>query len=302
MADRNTPGPSWRVLLVLSSGAAMFALAVSGAGGQVAKPLGIGTSGVLTTGRDPAVEEASLSELRTLIRQESGLSNEIFRQESWQPLADKMTKGELQLGIFQGYEFAWAEHQHPSLRPLLLLVSGDVYAVVEVLVRRTDSAGDFAGLEGYRLALVDGGQRYLRLFVDRNSKANGKDPESFFSRIVPEDNVESALDDVVDGVVQATVVDHASLELYRQRKPGRVTKLKVIVRSLPLPPVVLAYDDHRLSERTLARLSDGPVRGSNTDISKRVLGLFRLSSFEPVPADFEEVLARTRKLYPATVH
>ena len=38
-------------------------------------------------------------------------------------LADKMTKGELQLGVFQGYEFAWAQEKQPQLKPLALAVN-----------------------------------------------------------------------------------------------------------------------------------------------------------------------------------
>jgi ABC-type phosphate/phosphonate transport system substrate-binding protein len=281
---------------------AALAISVAGADGPAPKreSLRIGTSGCLTAGRDAAVEKAALDELRSLIKDETGLENQIVRQEGWKELAAKMTDGQLQLGIFQGYEFASVQEQRPDFRPLALAVNVDRYPVVTTVARRDSPVHDFAALEGHSLALADTGQRYLRLFVDRSSKATGKDPESFFSRIVPEDNFEDGLDDVVDGVVDTTVVDQATLEAYERRKPGRARELKVVVRS-PLPPLVVAYRDDVLSDATLRRLREGLLRASSSERSQTVMGLFRLTGFDGVPADFEQILAQSRKAYPATV-
>lgn len=280
--------------------AAVLAISVAAADGPAEKreSLQIGTSGCLTAGRDAAVEKAALDELRSLIKTETELENQIARQEGWKELADKMTHGQLQLGVFQGYEFAWVEERQPDFRPLALAVNVYRYPVVNAIARRDNPVHDFAGLEGHSLALADTGQRYLRLFVDRGSKANGKDPESFFSRIVPEDNFEDGLDDVVDSVVQTTVVDQATLEAYERRKPGRFRELKVVVRSQPLPPAVVAYRDNVLSDATLRRLREGLLRASSSDKGRTVMGLFRLTGFDAVPADFEQVLERSRKAYP----
>jgi ABC-type amino acid transport substrate-binding protein len=48
--------------------------------------------------------------------------------------------------------------------------------------------------------------------VERQSEAGGKKAAAFFSSITSPDNIEDALDDLVDGKVQATVVDRAALE------------------------------------------------------------------------------------------
>src|SRR5207244_6848780 len=59
------------------------------------------------------------------------------------------------------------------------------------------------------------------------------DLKTFFPKITSPENTEDALDDVVDGVVQAAVVDRAGLEAYKRRKPGRFNRLKEVARSQP---------------------------------------------------------------------
>ena len=80
--------------------------------------------------------------------------------------------------------------------------------------------------------------RCLRLFIQRQCEAYGKKPEAFFSKITPAENVEDALDDVVDRVVQVAVLDRVALEAYQRRKPGRFRRLKEVAHSPPFPPTV----------------------------------------------------------------
>src|SRR5262249_48754353 len=149
-------------------------------------------------------------------------------------------KGELHLGVFEGYEFCWARQKHPGLKPLAVAVNIHRYPVAVLVVKKTNRARDFAALAGQSLARPIGASPTLRLFVDRPSAGRGKTTQTFFSKVVPPPNVEDALDDVVDGVVQATVVERAALEAYQRRKPGRFDRLKAVARSQPFPPPVVA--------------------------------------------------------------
>jgi ABC-type phosphate/phosphonate transport system substrate-binding protein len=260
--------------------------------------LHIGTSGTLAAEGGGAKEKSALESLQAFIKDETGLKNDIIREKDWRELADKMAKGELHLGVFQGYEFAWAQEKYTDLKPLALAVNVYRYPVVYVVVKRDDPAKDFAGLQGHSLCLPANGQRYLRFFAERQSQANGKDLESFFSKITSQENVEDALDDVVDGVVQATAVDRASLEAYKRRKPGRFNQLKEVARSQPFPAPLVAYYDKVLDEATLKRFRDGLLGASRKERGQTMLTLFRLTGFDPVPEDFGKVLAQSREAYP----
>lgn len=265
--------------------------------GQPAKVdvLHIGTSGTLTSAKQ---EKSALDLLQGFVKDETGFNNDILRQKNWSELADKVASGQLQLGVFQGYDFAWARQRRADLKPLAVAVDVYTYPVVYVVTRKDDKATTFAGLQGQSLSLPAVGRGYLKLFMERQSQPQGKDLKSFFSKIVSPDNYEDALDDVVDGVVQAAVVDRGGLEAFKRRKPARFSKLKDVARSQPFPPGVVAYAEGRLDAATVQRLRDGLLSAAQKEKGRTLLTLFHLSGFKAVPPDLDQILAQTLKAYP----
>jgi ABC-type phosphate/phosphonate transport system substrate-binding protein len=260
--------------------------------------LRVGTSGTLT-GEHSSREKGALESLKSFIKETTELDNDITRQKDWRELTDKMAKGQLHIGVFQGYEFAWAQKEHAELKPLALAINLYRYPVVYVVTAKDNPAKDFAGLQGQSVSLPDTGQPYLELFAAREAKAQNKDVKDFFSKTTAEQSVEDCLDNVVDGTVQAAVVDRAALEAYKQRKPGRFNKLKEVVKSKPFPPVIIAFYDKVLDDGTLKRFRDGLEGAGKTERGRTMMNLFRLTAFESAPDDFANVLAETLKEYPA---
>jgi ABC-type phosphate/phosphonate transport system substrate-binding protein len=285
------------VLVACALALPLVFLAAVARGQQQVEVLRIGASGSLT-GEGKEKEKGARESLKGFIKDETGFKNEILRQKSWRELADKMVKKQLHLGVFQGYEFAWAQEEHPDLKPLAIAVNVYRYPVAYVVVKRTNPAKNFAGLQGQSLSLPSGGEAFLRLFVDRECQTFGKKADAFFSKITTPDNVEDALDAVVDGKVQVSVADRASLEAYKRRKPGRFKQLREVAQSQPFPPPVVAYYDAVLDQATLDRFRQGLLSASSKERGQTMLTLFRLTGFETVPEDFGKVLAATRKAYP----
>jgi ABC-type phosphate/phosphonate transport system substrate-binding protein len=258
----------------------------------------IGASGSLALNASGTKEETAIDSLQSFIKSQTGLDNEILRQKNWRELAEKMAKKELQLGIFQGFEFAWAREKHPGLQPLAIAVNVYPSRYAYVLTSQNSKAKDFAGLQGQSLAMPVGGEGQLRLFVERLSQAQGKQLDTFFSRITKPENLEDALDDVVDGVVESAVVDRVGLEAYKRRKPGRFSKLKEVAQSPAFPPPLVAYYDATVDKATLQRFQDGLLGARQKEKGRRLLTLFKLTGFQTVPDNFDQTLAETRKAYP----
>jgi ABC-type phosphate/phosphonate transport system substrate-binding protein len=280
--------------------AALLATQAASARGQQAglDTLRIGACGTLTGKADDPKEEAGLKNLRRFIKSETGLNSDIKRQIPWQTLADRMSKGQLHLGFFQGYEFAWAQERYPDLRPLSIGVIGERYPVACVLTRRDNKTRDFAGLRKQSLSIPITPHGFLRLFVERQCKANGVDMEDYFTRITGPDNFEDALDDVVDGIVNATVADGAALEAYKRRKPARFKRLKEVTRSQPFPPAVVAYYGSVLDQATLSSFRDGLLDAARKEKGKTLLTLSRLTAFESPPDNLGAILTQARRAYP----
>lgn len=290
-----------RCLLLALVLAMLLSLGGTSGLGQPAKidTLRIGATGTLTGNADSAKEKSGHAALQQFIKEESGLNNEILRQKDWTELADKLAKGQLHIALFQGHEFAWAQEKYAELRPLVVAVNVYRYSAAHVLARSDNPAKDFAGLKGQSLMLPITNQEFLRLYLDRQCQAAGKKLEAFFSTITALENVEEALDDLVDGKGQVVVVDGAAVEAYKRRKPGRFNKLKEVVRSQPFPPGVIAYFGTTLDDTTLRRFKSALLGANRKEKGEMLLTLSRLTAFESVPDDLQRVLVEMRKAYPS---
>jgi len=263
--------------------------------------LRIGSTSTLTGNADSAKEKAGHETLRKFIKEETGLTNEIVGQEKWQDLTEKLSKGQYHLGVFQGFEFAWAQENNPNLKALALGINSYRYPTACVMVRRDNLAMSFANLKGQTMAVSLTGQDCLNLFIERSCIANGIPRSDFFSKIITHENIEDTLDDVVDGKVTATVIDQVGLDGYKRRKPGRFNQLKEIARSQPFPPVVIAYYGSTLDDATLRLFKNCLLTAARKEKGELLLTLSRLTAFEDVAADLPQMLADTRKTYPKDV-
>src|SRR5207302_1725602 len=113
--------------------------------------LRIGRTGALTGKADGPNEKTALDQLHAFIKEETGLENDIHGPQGWQDVAAKMAAGQLELGVFQGYEFAWAQEKRADLKPLAVAVNIVRYPVACVVTRRDTSGADLASLKGRSL-------------------------------------------------------------------------------------------------------------------------------------------------------
>ena len=294
-------GPRFRgglAVLLLAAGASLVKLPSVEAQEAKDRVLRIGSSGSLTASGN-IKEEDALETLRSFLKEETGMENKIIKEKNWQEVADKLAKKELQIGVFQGFEFAWAQEKVPELKPLMLAVRVHREPKAFLMTQRDNKATDFAGLAGQTLSIPVSSVGFPRLFVEREALALGKKLDAFFSKITKPEESEDAIDDVVDGIVTATVIDQAGLEAFKGRKPGRFAKLKLVAQSIPFPSPVIAYKDKDLDAATLETFSAGLIKASQRERGKKMLNMFRLTEFKAVPSDFSKVVDETRKKYPA---
>ncbi len=284
--------------LALLIGALAVSLLFGGPGQtEQLKTLRIGTSGSLGAG-NKAKETAALDILKEFITDETGLQNEIVRQKAWHQLAQKMASKELPIGVFQGYEFAWAQAEYPVLKPLVLTVKGERYPEVYIVVRKDSPIKDFTGLQGQPFALSAASNGLPDFYVQQLCQKQGKKSDAFFAKITRPENIEDAIDDVVDGNVTGTVVEKVGLEAYKRRKPGRFAHLKALVHSKPVLPGIIAYAEGALSKATLDKFRSGLLHASEKERGQTLLTMFRLTGFETPAADFDPMLKQTLTVFP----
>src|SRR5262249_61661539 len=145
-----------------------------------------------------------------------------------------------------------------------------------LVVRGDGKSTAMADWQDKSLALCRECREHCRLFLERRCEGCGKDCQRFFTKITTPCDAEDALDDVVDGVVDAALVDGAALERYKKVKADRCAKLKTAVRSEPFPNAVVAYKPGTLSDETLQRFRNGLITANQNPKGKQLLNMCRI--------------------------
>jgi ABC-type phosphate/phosphonate transport system substrate-binding protein len=246
----------------------------------------------------PSVIRVMMQPFAVLMESQTGLPGELIAGGDAAQVGQLLIEEKAHIGVFHGFEFAWARQRYPDLRPLLIAVNQNRLLQALVVTRADAAANGLADLKGKPLALARCTREHCHLYLEHRCFAYGQEPSHFFSAITTPQSVEDALDDVVDGVVQAAIVDGVSLARYEQRKPARFSQLKAIQRSELFPAAVVAHRPGTLDEATLNRFREGLIQANKGALGRQFLTLWKLTAFEPVPADYEQTLAEILKAYP----
>jgi ABC-type phosphate/phosphonate transport system substrate-binding protein len=262
-------------------------------------PVRVGLVNSLFRDLPPPVANALMVPFGSLMKEATGMSGKMTVVGDAHDLGKGLYDGKLQLGVFHGYEFAWAKQKYPDLKPLCIAVNQSRHLYVHLIVRYDSDARDLADLRGKVLAVAHRSPEPVYLFLDRACAAAGTTAGRYFARVTKPAHVEAALDDVVRGKVQAAAVDSVALECYETIKPGCFTALRTVQRSEAFPAAVVAYREGAVDGATLARFRDGMANAHKNERSRELLTMWKLTGFETIPEDYEENLANILRAYPA---
>jgi ABC-type phosphate/phosphonate transport system substrate-binding protein len=236
---------------------------------------------------------------KALMESQTGMSGQLVPAGEANNLAQRLKSGDCQLGIFHGFEFAWARLTLPELKPLLIAVPQQKHRLHANLVVRAERAPkSVADLKGQVVALPYMSREHCRLFMDRRCVPAGNSPSQFFSRVAIPRNATDAIDDVIAGSAAAAVIDDGDLESYRSQYPECFAKVKVLLQSEAFPCAVIAYYPGKLSQEMLDRFREGMLSAKEGRQGRQMMQLCRISSFEDLPDDFNKMLADIAKAYP----
>jgi len=238
---------------------------------------------------------------KALMESATGMSGQLVAAGEAKDLAQRLKSGDCQLGIFHGFEFAWARMELPELKPLLIAVPKQQRCLrAHVVVRAEGGPKSVADLKGQVVALPYMSREHCRLFLERRCVPPGNSPNSFFSRVAIPRDATDAIDDVLAGSATAAIIDDGDLEAYRSQFPEYFAKLKVLLQSEAFPCAVIAYYPGKLSQALLDRFREGMLSAKDSRQGRQMMQLCRISSFEDVPDDFDKMLDDIAKAYPPT--
>ena len=214
-------------------------------------------------------------------------------------LTRKVRAHEVEFGVYQGVEFAWAAQKHDDLVPLMIALNRHKFLKAHLVVRKDNDAASFTDIRGKDLALPKRSKEHCRLFLERNCADCGQcEPKTFFSELKRPNSTETALDDICAGRVNAAVIEAVALENYENIKPGCFARLKVIKTSETFPVGVIAYHKGAVSEPILKKFRDGMISANKNERTREMMNVYQITAFEAVPADYTQTLADIVKAYP----
>jgi ABC-type phosphate/phosphonate transport system substrate-binding protein len=242
--------------------------------------------------------KVSMQPFRALMQTQTGLNCDLSQPTGAFDLGEKLTKNQVQLGVFQGFEFAWILQKNPDLKPLVIAVNKHRNRQAHLIVRHDSKIASVSDLKGGDMAIPRRSRDHCRLFLDRHCQECGQPMGTFFTKISESLNVEEALDAVVDRSVQAVVVDDVAWECYQRRKPGRFELLKDLLHSESFPDTVVVYHAGVFEDAILQRFRDGLIKADNTPLGRQLLTLWFMTAFEQIPDNYSQLLTEIAKAYP----
>ncbi|GIW81737.1 MAG: hypothetical protein KatS3mg105_3544 [Gemmatales bacterium] len=263
------------------------------------KPIKIGLVKTLFRDTSPRMAMVVLKPFSSIMYSMTGVHGELTIGGEAGELAKQLADNEVQLAIFHGVEYAWVQQKYPQLKPLMVAVNWTPHLRAHIVVSAASEFQTFADLQDQIIAMPRGTREHCRMFLDRLCQQQGKTPKQFFDRITKSFCVEDALDDVVDDVVQAAVVDDVAFESYREQKRVRASRLKKIATSEIFPAGVVVYNPAILNDELLAKFRQGMLKARDHVLGKRMLMLWNLTGFEDIPTDYQATLTNIARIYPA---
>lgn len=244
---------------------------------------------------------AMMGPFKSLMKSQTGVPGDLVPGGEAFDVAQQLAENKIDLAVFHGIEFAWVKQKYPQLQPLMIAVNQERHFRVHLVVRGGDSVKNIADLTGLKIALPKGTREHSRLFLAKHCQICGKNTEAFFKTTTIPGTVEEALDDVVDGEVQAAVVESVPLSSYSRRKPGRAAQLKSLIISEVFPSGVIAFNPGHIDEGTLQKFRDGMTNANKNIMGRQMLMLWKITSFEPIPEDYDTICKKIVTIYPAPV-
>jgi len=239
-----------------------------------------------------------LRPMRSLLETQTGMSGNLVPVKNWDQLGEQIDSEKVHLGVFHGFEFAWAKQKYPDLKPLVVSVGKKGVQNACIVVSADSKTTDLAALKGTTFALPLRTREHCRLFLERYCQRCECTLQKYFGQVTRPFSAEEGLVAVLEGRVRAVLVDGALLEWYRQRRPEMFARLKVVEKSEPFPPAVFACRPGTLDDATIRRFVDGMLTAHENESNQEIMAHIQITRFEKVPADYEKALAAIAKTYP----
>ncbi len=255
-------------------------------------PVKIGVPQNLFSNLPPSVLQPVAKPFQTLFEKQTGLKGEVEIGKDYAEITQKLLKGNLDVAVYHGHEYAWVQH-HQNLHRLVIAVP--VHKIQVCVVVHANSKAKLAGdLKGDCITIPAGVRPQCRLYLEK--LRTGLPDGCCGIAKVEGKTIEEVLDGVADGkTYEAGLVDLATLTAYRANKPGVGKQLRVLAESEVFPCAVIIYRQGAFDAKKVRK---GLIASVTTPQGQILTRLWRLKGFEEPGDQYQKDLDRCLKTYP----
>jgi ABC-type phosphate/phosphonate transport system substrate-binding protein len=231
-----------------------------------------------------------------LMKESTAVNGKILHVSDAMTLADQMDVRKVQIGVFQGHEFAWVKKKYPDLIPIAL--SAPMNPVQTFCVVRWDcKAANIGELKDQKLSLPAVHRDFCDMYLakQKDEHMKGKD----FAGVIKAATATEAIFNVIQKECGCAVIDCSTYEFFKSVYPGQFKNLKVLCHSEVFPNACVAVKKGVLEEKTIEKFRHALLHARELPGGEAMLLNFKLNGFVKVPDDYEKLLKDLQKGYPA---
>ncbi len=276
----------------------LVGVAVCAPAARAADPaeLKIGMLSGMFRDQQPKVIQALAKPFRDLMTKHIGYSGDVEVVDDPHTLCDRLKENKVHLGVFHGFEFAWAQQKCDDLRPII--VTQPTGGIVQglIVVHTDNPAKSVADLKESGVLIPRGAKAHTLVYLEKFR--DGQPAETAKPTAKTDQTPEEVLNAVANGTAKAALVDWAAFDGYKVLNPGTAKGLRVLARSEEFPPAVVCYRKGTLTDDQVTKIRDGMTASCKTPTGKMLMMLWNLKGFEAPPKTYQSSLDDILKAYP----
>ncbi|HMC88700.1 MAG TPA: PhnD/SsuA/transferrin family substrate-binding protein, partial [Gemmataceae bacterium] len=157
----------WLVLLALTMTSVVFLPARGEEPEKSKDAVHIGLVNTLFRDTPEALLKVVMEPFGSLMESQTGVHGQLIMAGDAHDLTQRLKDGKIQLGVFNGVEFAWAQQEYPELKPLMIAVCKDPRLHAYIVVRNDSEISSFEDLHQKYLAVPRRSRQHCHLFLRR---------------------------------------------------------------------------------------------------------------------------------------
>ena len=226
-----------------------------------------------------AMVNAAAQPLQKMIQEQSGLKGAVKILPDYKTLADEIAAGNIDIGVFHGFEYAWVKDQ-PNLIPLVATMPscGKVQACLVVHV--DSKVKEAKELKGACVLVPAMTKAHCHMYLER---LRDKIPagDCCPAKTGPLSS-QDTLVEVANERADAALVDISALINLQRESPAAYKQLRVLSQSELLPAAVVVYRKGALDAKTVNKIRNGLIDCVNSPMGKLFAMFWQLKGFEDV--------------------